>query len=974
MVKRSSGLAFAGRLVGWIAGWLACLGIAGGAEPVAFVKNGKPVAVIEAGKPWLRGPDALEGSGVNNFLLASKVLGEGDFAIAARFSLRELDGTAASLMFGGNQFGFDGQGGTLFLQGPDIRETQKLAPSGEHLKAGEPVLAEVIRVGDKLRLRLGGKEVAAVPFKTGRLGAFGMRPWRSTMRVFELNATGTLIRDRDALSAALPPAGPAAEISVGGAKFDPVDPPEGLAYRKGLGLVTASQVDGQLVYESKTHLFETRATITPAGDYLLMFPEGKHYGGAREKVNELMALRSSDKGRTWSKPAPAFRIDYNQHGFVPLIPKGTKRIYAFGTQPVWSAFSTEGGQHENAPIGYRYSDDDGRTWSDVQLIRPVNDPEFRGMSVMRMCETDSGAWLIGAHLGDWSVKPLLTRQYLLRSEDQGKTWTLLPDKRPGGWFAAGFNRMDEGRPISLGGGRVLAMFRTPEGHLWAARSSDDGKSWTAPQPTPLVHPDAPPMLFPLSDGKTLAAFHHNRHAQSQYSGLSAKMEGMKDRSELWVSLSRDGGETWSEPRFVLANALAETEPDGWLNHQCSYLDAFADGGTLHLFLPHRWKRALHLTLAEADLEKLPVKAELVAAATPPVITGLLGKTNVLSSGADGYHTYRIPSLLVTKQGKLLAFAEGRKNSGSDTGDIDLLLKGSTDSGVSWSVAQVVWDEGANVCGNPCPVLDGETGTIWLLMTWNRGDDPESKIVAQASQDTRRVFVTSSSDEGRTWSKPREITADVKATGWTWYATGPGAGIQVRQGPHAGRLVIPCDHIEGGSKRYFSHVIYSDDHGASWKLGGSTPGDQVNECEVVELRGGRLLLNMRNYDKSQHQRQQAVSDDGGLTWTGQRHVPELIEPVCQASIRRAGDDGRGVLVFSNPGSAAKRTKLTIRASFDDGATWPKARLLEPGPSAYSCLAVLPDGSIGILYEAGAKSAYENLVFARFPLDWISGEQR
>lgn len=965
---------FAGRSLGWVAGMLACLGIAGAGEPVWFVKNGKPVAVLEAGQPWVRGADALECSGVNNVLLARKVIGEGDFTIAARFSLRELNGTAASLMFGGNQFGFDGRGGNLFLQGPDIRETRTLAPSGNFLKAGEPVLAEVIRSGDKLTLRLGGKEVAALSFKTGRLGAFGLRPWRSSMRVLELSATGNLVEDRDALSAALPPAGPAAEISVSGAKFDPVDPPQGLAYRKSLGLVTAAQVDGQLVYESKTHLFETRATITPAGDYLLMFPEGKHYGGAREKVNELLALRSTDKGRTWSKPQPAFRIDYNQHGFVPLIPRGSKRIFAFGTQPVWSAYSAEGGQHENAPIGYRSSDDDGRTWSEVQLIRPGNDPEFRGMSVMRMCETDSGAWLIGAHLGDWSVKPLLTRQFLLRSEDQGKSWTLLPDKRPNGWFADGFNRMDEGRPINLGGGKVLAMFRTPEGHLWAARSTDDGKTWSAPKPTPLVHPDAPPMLFPLSDGKTLAAFHHNRHAQTQYSGLSAKMEGMKDRSELWVSLSRDGGETWSEPRFVLANALAETELNAWYNHQCSYLDAFADAGTLHLFLPHRWKRALHLTLAESDLEKLPAKAALLAAATPPVITGLLGKTNVFASGTDGYHTYRIPSLLVTKQGTLLAFAEGRKTSVSDTGDIDLLVKHSTDQGATWSAAQTVWDDGANVCGNPCPVVDRETGTIWLLMTWNRGDDPEPKIVAQTSQDTRRVFVASSTDEGATWSKPREITAEVKAANWTWYATGPGAGIQMQQGPHAGRMVIPCDHMEAGSKRYFSHVIYSDDHGASWKLGGTTPEDQVNECEVAEIRGGRLLLNMRNYDKSQRQRQQAVSEDGGLTWSGQRHVPELIEPVCQASLRYAGDEASGILLFSNPASSVKRCKLTIRASFDDGETWPRARLLEPGPSAYSCLAVLPDGSIGILYETGAKSAYENLVFARFGRDWIAGDPR
>ena len=160
--------------------------------------------------------------------------------------------------------------------------------------------------------------------------------------------------------------------------------------------------------------------------------------------------------------------------------------------------------------------DDGHTWSGARLIEPDNDPGFTGMSVMRMCETEAGSWLIGAHEADWSHKPLRTRQYLLRSEDEGASWQLLPDARPGGWFARSFGRLDEGRPIDLGAGEVLLMARSPEGHLWQARSMDDGRTWSYPAPTPLVHPDAPPMLFKLSDGATLAAFHHNRHHDLDY--------------------------------------------------------------------------------------------------------------------------------------------------------------------------------------------------------------------------------------------------------------------------------------------------------------------------------------------------------------------------------------------------------------------------------------------------------------------------
>ncbi len=353
--------------------------------------------------------------------------------------------------------------------------------------------------------------------------------------------------------------------------------------------------------------------------------------------------------------------------------------------------------------------------------------------------------------------------------------------------------------------------------------------------------------------------------------------------------------------------------------------------------------------------------------------GLVAPTNVFVSGQGDYHTYRIPALVVTARGTLLAFAEGRKGGRGDAGDVDVILKRSADQGKTWQLVQKVWDDGPNTCGNPCPVLDQNTGIIWLLLTWNRGDDVESKIIAQESRDTRHVFVTSSSDDGVTWSTPREITSDVKRTNWTWYATGPGAGIQIEHGWQKGRLLVPCDHIEAGTKLYYSHIIYSDDHGQTWKLGGSTPQDRVNECEVVELTGSRLLLNMRNYVPSERTRQQAVSADGGLTWSDQRHVPELIEPICQASIRRhswPASDRRGVILFANPAST-NRERLTLRASFDEGQTWPVSRLLDPRPSAYSCLAKLPDGSIGILHEAGAKSAYESLVFARVTLEWLTG---
>ena len=327
---------------------------------------------------------------------------------------------------------------------------------------------------------------------------------------------------------------------------------------------------------------------------------------------------------------------------------------------------------------------------------------------------------------------------------------------------------------------------------------------------------------------------------------------------------------------------------------------------------------------------------------------------VWESGESGIHTYRIPAMVVAANGDLLAFAEARHSSSSDTGDIDLVMKRSTDGGKSWSTMRTIWDDGAHTCGNPCPVVDARTGHILLLATRNLGHDHEREIIDQTSEGTRTVWVLRSEDHGQTWSEPEDITASTKLPEWTWYATGPGAGIQMERGAHAGRLVIPCDHIEAGTKHYYSHVIYSDDGGASWQRGGTTPLHQVNECEVVELEDGRLLLNMRNYDRSQRTRQQAWSTDGGMTWQDQRHIPELVEPICQASIRRlrwAGPGQPGTILFSNPASRDSREAMTLRASYDDGATWSWSGLLDAGPSAYSCLQALPDGSVICLYEAG-----------------------
>ncbi len=329
------------------------------------------------------------------------------------------------------------------------------------------------------------------------------------------------------------------------------------------------------------------------------------------------------------------------------------------------------------------------------------------------------------------------------------------------------------------------------------------------------------------------------------------------------------------------------------------------------------------------------------------------QTALFVAGQDGYHSYRIPAIVVTVRGTLLAFCEGRKNSLADHGDIDLLVKRSHDGGKTWSPQEIVWDDANHTIGNPCPVVDRTTGTVWLPFC----------------RDNREVFVTQSTDDGKTWVPAVEITAQVKPAGWTWYATGPVHGIQLR----SGRLLIPSDHRETSKPGImFSHVIYSDDHGATWKVGGS-PGEHTDECSAVECSDGSVCLNMRSYHKK-NRRAVARSRDGGQTWSPVTLDPALVEPTCQGSIVRyqgPRTEGPQPILFSNPAST-QRKKMTVRITRDDCTTWDAGKSLYAGLSAYSDLCVLPDGTIACLYERGQRHAYETITLARFTLDWLTAK--
>ena len=345
-------------------------------------------------------------------------------------------------------------------------------------------------------------------------------------------------------------------------------------------------------------------------------------------------------------------------------------------------------------------------------------------------------------------------------------------------------------------------------------------------------------------------------------------------------------------------------------------------------------------------------------------------TDIYRKDQDGYSCFRIPAIVRSKAGTLLAFAEARKNSCSDTGNIDLVLKSSEDGGTTWSNLIIIWDAGNNVCGNPAPVVDQETGRIILVSCWNLGEDHEKDIIDKTSKDSRRIFVLYSDDDGKKWSAPKDITSSVKHSDWTWYATGPCHGIQLQNKKYKGRIVVSANHMVADTKSYHSQLIYSDNKGETWKLGGVVSEHGGNESSVVELGNGELMLNMRNYNREESKtRSYAISKDGGETISKMHYLPELIEPICQGSTLNLMKDGKigNNILFSNPASTESREKMTIKLSEDNGQTWPYAYLVYSGPSAYSDLVNLPDGNIGLLYEYGINNPYEKIGFTIIPFN-------
>lgn len=360
---------------------------------------------------------------------------------------------------------------------------------------------------------------------------------------------------------------------------------------------------------------------------------------------------------------------------------------------------------------------------------------------------------------------------------------------------------------------------------------------------------------------------------------------------------------------------------------------------------------------------------LAARASAPLTAQdqLFEQTDVFVAGEDGVTEYRIPVLVTANDGSLLAICDARVNrTGDAPNNIDIVMKRSMDGGRSWGALKVLADVGEGAAADSCAVVDRHTGTIWVFFGYYPVGIGSRNARPGLYGPTVMLWSVKSENNGRTWSKPIDVTAMVKKPEWRAGSPGPGVGIQTR----SGRLIIPRYYLVG-LDYYGSHVMYSDDHGETWRIGGEVQAEgKTNESQLVELADGSLLINMRG--QFENHRKTARSIDGGMSWREVSADPTLIEPRCQASLLGFTDRllyAKDRILFSNPADRERRN-MTVRLSYDEGKSWPVAKQLHGGPSAYSCLTVLSDMTIGCLYERGDETPYEKITFAHFDIEWLT----
>lgn len=449
-------------------------------------------------------------------------------------------------------------------------------------------------------------------------------------------------------------------------------------------------------------------------------------------------------------------------------------------------------------------------------------------------------------------------------------------------------------------------------------------------------------------------------------GIGNPSNGANKRVHIWIDKNQDGDfSDFGEEIFNWSGANTTTD----LQFSNKPIGTITTYGITKMRIAMRSSNSVIPVIKPCDMftdgEIEDYSIEIFA--SPPPLKALTPEVNIDLFTGDGIpfstngtpHTFRIPSLITTANGTLLAIGDGRLESNADVpARIDFYIKRSTDNGTTWGESIII--SNTMYGGDACSVVDKTTGRIFIFFAYSQYKNIFQSDGNPNSENCMKSQYIYSDDDGLTWSTPVDLTSELYKPGDNSYWASGGTGIQLRNGT----LVIPIAIVRSGV--IYGGLIYSLDHGVTWNRNENNSFDKFDENTLVELNDGRIMVNARNHYGT-NTRLITYTSDLGTTWEPYSFDATLIDPICQGNIIRYTStlDGydKNRILFSNPGNTSSRVDGTLRISYDEGQTWAYSKLYQEGDSNYSCIAILPDGKIGVLYEVN----HSLLRFKRFNLD-------
>lgn len=449
-------------------------------------------------------------------------------------------------------------------------------------------------------------------------------------------------------------------------------------------------------------------------------------------------------------------------------------------------------------------------------------------------------------------------------------------------------------------------------------------------------------------------------------GIGDPVAGIHKRIAIWIDKNQDG-DFLDAGELILSWSGENTTSD--LQFSNKSIGVSSKIGATKMRIAMRSSNSTIGSLSSCDffsdgeIEDYAINLEAVPdplQSLTPEVTHDLFVGSGTTFATDGVpHTFRIPSLVTTTNGTLLAIGDGRLDSHADVPNkINFYIKRSTDNGTTWGDNIII--SNIEYGGDACTVVDKTNGRIFIFYAYSKHKNIFQSDGNPNSENCLKSQYIYSDDDGLTWSNPVDLTADLYKSGDTSYWASGGTGIQLRNG----HLVIPIAVVRNGA--IYGSLLYSTDHGSTWNRSLTNSFDKFDENTIIELNDGRIMINARNHHGTST-RLITYTSDLGSTWSPYSFDNTLIDPVCQGNIMRYTSTLDGAskdrILFSNPGNKGSRVDGTLRISYDEGQTWAYSKLYQEGDSNYSCITILPDGKIGILYEVN----HSLLRFKRFSLE-------